>query len=1708
MTETTGAARGPAAPPIPGVSSYATGGGGVTFERRAATMYLERLLSGSTAVELPGRRVRRVAFQQAPARSVDDLLIVAARDDGCDLLELSVAVRRAPDFTKSDKDTEKLFGDLIADLPRGRADEAERRLAVCVAGPQPAAQQVAQLAALAPQHTAVGFFAWVRTPRRFRRPVVDRLTHLVNLVTANLSAAGADASASAAEAVTWQLLCHLDILMPRLEPPDETDWVDLLNRLEPWAREPTLDGAAALRDRLESLAATYAPVAADVDIAKLRRDAHEVLHCERRRRAIGWAELLRFDADARDAISATVGLESAGSVLRLPRPGPAAAVRRELTPGPAVLVTGESGVGKSALVLGELTEAADADPVTYEVVYLNLRLLPPTAAELRTALGASLDELLAEMSAPTRVLVLDGADMLVERDDLLLMHLLRAAQSAAVTPWVVCATDARAAVQTVVENVTAAVREITIGGLEDTELDEVARAFPHLRRLVNEPRAKELLRRPAVIDLFVRSGSNALPLSDADALDIVWAKLVRDNERQIRGLPDARDQVMRQLATQQLRSLEAAATSASLGPAAVNGLIHDALLRRADRWQPLPAFAHDLLRTYAVATVLLATGDPVGELLSHDAPRWALPAARLAIQVLLAAPDTPQSPCTGRLSSVQATVDLLPAAGHADRWADLPTEALLTLPNASALLADGWPALVDADASGLHRLLRVIKQRHDRGGVIDRLIAEPVVLLLLERGWPARLDDEVHAIICAWLRGLVLAGEPAGHPLRIRLRGQLTARVAAGDERLAETQRERAEQLVARTAEEVAADAEHARTLRAFSGITVGGRRRRRRWRELPRELIDDDVLTRLGLLGADIGDFGETLLRRVAEYAPHRLAEALEAAGAGQALASYSTPLLVDLVDAYYIDERDDGAVYHGLADDGVRHHGRGFIMGPLAAFYRGPFLALFRADLRQGVACLNRLLNHAARARVEMLRQPPAWGAAAQPEDHYVVELDITGDRRRYVGDGHVWLWYRGTGVGPYPCMSALQALELVCDEYLKAGVPPGPLVRLLLEGCENLAMPAVVVGMLVRHLEKAGSELDPFLAEPVVWHLEFARATHEGSGLAARVDGIVAPERRGWSLREVSAQLALRASGDRIDQVRAVGRRLVSRAAQLDGQAVDGAEMSEGLAEVRAWASSLDRDSYRFAETDEGILVELVVEPEVAERPSATSADIARVSDATRITMRYPERFDHHAPRRPVTRDDLLADLALGRSLVEDPPEGGGQLVSSAPATVAAAALEARLIDERDVPHDGLAWAARLLVELMNTYADHDMADADYAVFGRGPDRAAARALPLLALPAAATLRDHLAAGGVDADAVTRAMSWIVGHASNEARLFLVRAFDSLWNTACNTTSGTCHHVAALQVVEDTARDCLVGSWDQAQQRNRRTHIHGPVVAQLVSADDQRIDVPRLTAAIRGASAAAASDACCRADAAELLGAALAAHGRGMLGSDEAHYHSSDDAAAAARAVLDLAGTGDRTLLLTHLDGYADNPRLLSEFLHALVAAGEESTLRAAAAREIWPTVLDRVVDLLASGRFPNRGHHHETPLAAVIPTPSYESGYLHREFHGEPILWPDPRALAPQIERWLPLAAGHRESVDALAHLLHRLPAEQQALLGIPWMEQLVMASPEAIASRSYLLPEWLQRVRPHIASPAVQAAWHRMVDALTVAGEHRIAAMDD
>jgi hypothetical protein len=270
-----------------------------------------------------------------------------------------------------------------------------------------------------------------------------------------------------------------------------------------------------------------------------------------------------------------------------------------------------------------------------------------------------------------------------------------------------------------------------------------------------------------------------------------------------------------------------------------------------------------------------------------------------------------------------------------------------------------------------------------------------------------------------------------------------------------------------------------------------------------------------------------------------------------------------------------------------------------------------------------------------------------------------------------------------------------------------------------------------------------------------------------------------------------------------------------------------------------------------------------------------------------------------------------------------------------------------------------------------------------------------------------------------------------------------------------------------------------------------------------------VPFLSAAIRALGAAASMDNCERGRSHELLAAVLAAHRRGMTGFDHGYQHSRTDNLIAARGLLMLAAGGSDALLLEHFDAYAEDSRLLEELLDALAAAAGENQQIAYTARRLWPALIDRGLDLLGEPKPPSRHQRwRRQAIAAFMPNPSYDYDYLCRELDSDPIVWTDVETWQPQVERWLPMAAGQRESLDSLVHLLHSVPDDQQGQLGLTWVETLVRDDPSEVAWKSYLLPEWLHDVRPYIHEPDLIDRWQRIVDMLIVAGDTRVTDLAD
>lgn len=1681
-----------------GASPYATGGGGTRLEHRLGAVLLAHLLTGSPLSELDERPLTQVAFQQSTSSRVDDLVVTAAAPDGVSSFRLDIAVRRTPKFVRSHKPTNDLMVALVAEDIAADDDPDERlqrRLAVAVSGPQTHAQQVAELAVVArAQPTADEFFRLVLTPGRFATR--GRLEQLRDMVEAALPVS--PQAPGAAEYRCWSLLRRLWIMQIRLETGHDDTWTGILNDLQSVAVDHSLESARGLRDQLEQLVGEFATNAAVVDATALRQRLHGRIAPTSHVPPSGWARLMDIDRQTRAAVVRSV-VGRGETDLKLERVDVREAVQAALTAPGDLVVTGESGVGKSALLMDAIEQ--DAASGHRQTVALNLRGLPDRHVELLDLLMSPLSELLAELTAPERILVLDGAEASTTTDGDVLTYLTRVAREAGVKVVATSTTEGAATVIELMRRAGAEPRELLVPGLGDDELREVAREIPSLQRLVDNPRSRELLRRPIVIDLLCRSSAPGLPLSESQALEHIWHHLVRNENRHDAGEPEAREQAMLSLADHSVCPGNVDDLQAALNSSAIDGLRRSGLLAPASTlpWERLPAFQHDLVRAYALARLLLADRDPATALIERGAPRWTLPAARLACEILLEAPGTPAHPLAGRLSALQQAFEALAENGHGQRWRDVPLEAVVGLPDARGVLSDAWPTLIGNDGGGISQLIRVLRARHQHNGILDAALAEPVVAQLLEPGVPRAAAEDAAALKRDWLRAHSLSWTAVGQPTRIRLRDAILQRCADNERALDEAEAERRAELAARTAEQVAADEERARQFGAPWGHS---RRRRRRVapQRRPYEWIADAQIEHLALLGADLGQEGEAVLRRIAEDDPFKLVHAVEVLFAGQSLAAHSPQLLLGLVEAYYIEEEDDGWD-GGMLDDGIRDH-RSAFGGPLASYLNGPFLAMFRADFRGGVAALNRMLDHAARFRD---RRSTSLRHDRAPET--AETLAISGGPREYAGDANVWHWYRGTGSGPYPCMSALQALEFVTEELIDAEVPIEALTAILTADAHNLAMPALALAILVRHMEDVGEALDPYLVEPVIWELEFSRAINDQVGLlAARVPALAHPERRTWSLRDVSAQLALRADGERVRQLQSVGEQLVENARrQLGEDASPGA--AQHLASVRNWARGLDPNAYQAWREGDHVVIQQAPDPEIDAVLQGPNADLSRSNDAIGLVARHAQvrETGGRAPDVPV--DVLRADLTLARDLIDNPPQWFGFSLDG-PAAVAATALELHLTSRVSVAVDDLVWSAKTLVDVAAAVAERSSNRLEDMIFGSGADRSAARALPLLLLPTAHELRTALPLDGADELLATGASLAI--HGDHETRLAYARALDDVWAAPCDLDhlAGRCHHRIAFDIVIESARESAIGPWNQETQERELVRLDLPVSTALDAIPGEDIYVRRLNPGLRAAGAAAVSDACCADDARVALRAFISAHQRAMLASEHGSQHSASDSLVAARSVLRQTLVGDDETTLEYVRRYLANARLLAEGLDALGAAAEERVDLGQQARRLWAEIMDIVLDAVdVTATIFTEHTWGKYARASLIPTPSAGRNYLTGELNGDPEPWRNLLAWVPQVDRWA-RAAGRPQSMslDHLVVAVRELDVPAQIEHGLAWIEAVASgAGPEC--AWTYLLPEWLRERRPDLTAADLER-WQRVVDFLVVAGDTRVADLAD
>ena len=1065
-------------------------------------------------------------------------------------------------------------------------------------------------------------------------------------------------------------------------------------------------------------------------------------------------------------------------------------------------------------------------------------------------------------------------------------------------------------------------------------------------------------------------------------------------------------------------------------------------------------------------------------------PAGHCPAARLACQLRLSNANDMDRP--QRLLDLWEAFNALSTAGYGDRWADVPIEAALKCTAAEEALAELWRLQEEDRTRALRGLIRVT--RGLRSGPLVRLgTAECLARLLVEHGWPEALNRQAEGFLTDWLFALVACPVGREHPTRVQLRARL----------LQELEQER-QAYERRWGKRVVTTAGRSSRPSNPGGSWLYG--------HPVQELVDghfsvrrttEFILPTLALLGPDLSEKGAEMLRRAAKAVPESLERVVEQVGPPGGLTQWSVELLAELAVAYYVDRDANKEEWFQqkdfLYEDGIRSHMHLGLEPLRAGWDRGPFLALGRSDFLLAVTTINRMLNHAARVRSRSTgREPHRWS--------------IHHDSAEYFGDSHVWLWHSGTGIGPLPCMSALQALDMICTDRIRSGHSLESTINTLLVECENIAMVALALRLVVRNIEESGTLLDTFLAQPDIWNLEASRLFSGMSNFRMVAPTEFGSKRRDWTLEQVAmslvfAQVITPQDSARGDALREIGSSLLEMGeAHILAANLDQKTTEWHRAVLRKWVAHLDSNTYKSREQDCGVALESELPDDVADVLKRGIAEATHDVSVEKCWFKYePNRQSIGKLGVDVDSDTIKGDVARVREWYEKTGGRGSLVAMNGAGNLAASVVLARAEDPQSVSEKDIVWARDRLLELAQ-YVGRARERTDSGI-DFSPGR-----LVALALPALWSDIPNMSLGAEER-ALESALLQLSGSESRDIRLYLAVGLDAIFSAEC-TSVGECRHVGGLAIVQNLARKADVrlrtkdGGWTLRSRRDA-------FVRTVEGIPANRLDIGFLVPAIRAAGVAATSRSCVQGEARRALAALVHAFARAGRQQGPGPYPQ-DNLLVVARALLQQVAANRRNELFDVLPEVVQAPGLGPGLLRGLAAAAEETSELARAAGEVWPDVINHVLDLVTGGNARGRRDRDiDGVLENLVPRQTIDGTYFHRELHGEPERWIDVMAWRPPIDRWAQAASGRAWCLDNLIWMLEQeVSVKHQALFGIPWARTIAAQCDQRIFSGTDALPDWLRKIGAAARQLGIWEEWRGLADGLVVAGRYGVADLED
>lgn len=674
-----------------GTSTLASGPAGTHFEAEVAASYMLAMLAGAPARGLPGARIDRVALQQAnEGRPLDDVIIHAHDNESGRPAVLEVQVKRSITFSASDTVFRKVVGQIVK--ASQRPDFATQRYELAI--------------------------ATTKGSRKIDGPYQDVLTLARQIGNAAAFAAQIDMAGVANDDMRAFVKTFKTHLRDEGSPDDiESVWF-LLSRLQILTFDFTATGSASHELALERavrvlhaddgsrVGAFWASlVELSIDVAKSGGD-------RTRETALPTLSQLgfRFVGERRHETARAALAESSRLALAdiRNRVGNAFLARKErvdathaaLERGRYVEIRGDAGVGKS----GVLRQLADAMQSEGQVIVLSPgRCIPRGWAAWRAQLGfdGTLRELLIELANDGGATIfVDNLDSFCAEERPTVVDVVR---EASVVPGLSVVTTARSEFGVDEPNWLPSealerlgqTDPITIGELSKVEVEQLIAIDPSLAPLlVDGHPARQVARNLFRLSrLASQTASEPVPRTEVDMAEQWWANAdgLRD------GLRD-RSRLLQSVAVQTLSGADYLDVKGQAA-APIDALVSSGTLR--DLGIDRVAFRHDVLREWAVASVLHADPELVDKL-QLDRPATAI----FARGVELSARMVIERATDG--VRWLALVDRLSKAGVHLSWRRAVLLALARSEAAGVLLQRASPELLANGASLLRELIRTV----------------------------------------------------------------------------------------------------------------------------------------------------------------------------------------------------------------------------------------------------------------------------------------------------------------------------------------------------------------------------------------------------------------------------------------------------------------------------------------------------------------------------------------------------------------------------------------------------------------------------------------------------------------------------------------------------------------------------------------------------------------------------------------------------------------------------------------------------------------------------------------------------------------------------------------------------------------------------------------------------------------------------------------